>query len=62
MSNQSADEKRQAKLDHLAEVDADIRGGGDPRAARGVAPGECWAVTDHPTVADLIFDDANVRM
>lgn len=28
-----------------------------PRAARDVAPGQCWAFTDHATLADTYFDE-----
>jgi hypothetical protein len=28
----------------------------EPRAARNVAPGECWAFIDHRTVAEIIAE------
>ncbi len=54
MGNQSVAEKRQAKLNELVEsngYDAD-----DPRAARDVPQGECWAFTDHRTMAEIVAE------
>jgi hypothetical protein len=31
-----------------------INGRGDPRPARDVAPGECWAFDEHRTMAEVI--------
>jgi len=30
---------------------------GAPRAAHDVAPGECWAFTDHRTLAEIIAEE-----
>jgi hypothetical protein len=29
----------------------------DPKPARGVTPGECWAFTDHRTIAEVLAED-----
>jgi hypothetical protein len=35
----------------------DTRDSGDPKPARDVAPGECWAFTDHRTIAEVLAED-----
>jgi hypothetical protein len=44
------------RMPELAQRRADGRNVKDPRVAREVPPGECWAFTDHRTMAEIIAE------
>jgi hypothetical protein len=44
------------RMPELAQHCADIRGTENPRPAPEVPPGECWAFTDHRTMAEIIAE------
>ena len=51
-------DKRRLLFFQITNVQTDIDAGacGDPKPARGVASGECWAFPDHPTLAEIIAE------